>query len=176
MAWVVPVAMGVASLYKMYQDNQNEQDIQKAGQAKLQNVGSAVNILNNYRQTQRQQGLNALNNQMGAYQGASNVLASMYGPMGSSAPNTSLAGGGPSYGPPKPMPSAPFSSMTQGPIGMGGAAPPVQRLPPRLPAPAPGSMPQGPIGMGGAPPPPPGGGALPGGLANLASLFRGKGP
>lgn len=180
MAWVVPIAMGAAALYKMYQDNQNNDKIAQAGQQKLQNVGSAVNILNNYRQTQRQQGLNALNNQMGAYQGASNVLASMYGPMGSIAPNTNLDKGGPMMGrpPPTPIPQnvgsyGPAQQMGAG--GMGAAQGAISRLPPMTPAPPPGTT-GAPIAQGVPARVPPGAGALPGGLANLAGLFRGRGP
>lgn len=102
MAWVVPVVAGLASLYKTYQDSKNNDKVAAAGQEKLRNLKEATAILEQQRQARFQNGMNALSNQTGAFQGAANVLASMYGPRGSVVPNLSLdkgaprmAGGGP---------------------------------------------------------------------------------
>lgn len=69
-----------------------------AGAEKMRRMEQAAQILGVQREHRQQSQMNALANRMGAYQGANNVLASMYGPQGSMAPNLSLNGGGPTTG------------------------------------------------------------------------------
>lgn len=78
--------------------------VDAAGKEKLARMAAATRILGDDRLRRRQEGMNALANRMGAYQGANNVLASMYGRSGAMAPNINLASGGPRMGPAPPPP------------------------------------------------------------------------
>lgn len=94
-----------------------------AGAEKIRRMDDAYKVLMQQRQQQRQTQLNMLANRMGAYQGANNVLASMYGPQGSMAPNLNLGSGGPTMrgGPgPTQAPSGPPSGSATSLFGGSG--------------------------------------------------------
>lgn len=78
-----------------------------AGQAKIQNIGEATRLIQEQRAKMAAQQMQQLNNRMANYQGANNVLASMYG------------GGGQGGRGPATMPSqqnqAAMGSIRQGP-------------------------------------------------------------
>jgi len=137
-AWVPIVASLAATAYKAYQDSQNNDKVAAAGQDKLRNLREATGILEQQRRQRTQTSMNALANQMGAYQGANNVLASMYGPRGSMAPNLSLdPGGGPRMAGGAPAPMAPPGGsladigkmFAGGQMVPGGGKGPVQPVP-----------------------------------------------
>lgn len=103
MAWLIPliaaaapyVIKGVSSLFSSSDSGSADAAAGAAGAEKMRRMEEAGKILQNQRGKSKQEGLNMLANRMGAYQGANNVLASMYGQNGSMAPNLNLDAGGP---------------------------------------------------------------------------------
>lgn len=109
MAWVAAIP-AIVSVIKSLSDsasgNNGQGQVQAAGANKLHNMDEATRVLQHQRGQRAQTQMNMLANRMGAYQGANNVLASMYGPQGSMAPNLNV-GGGPGGGRPPGAPAPP---------------------------------------------------------------------
>ena len=83
MAMAIPIAMLAASVIKskMDSDAATSQDdaMRQAGAAKIAAMRQGAGQVENYRQGLTPQMMQAMQNQMGAYGGAQNVLAQMYG-------------------------------------------------------------------------------------------------
>lgn len=83
MAMALPALMFGASILKskMDSDAATSQDdaMRRAGQAKIDAMRQGAGQMENYRQQLPPQMMQAMQNQMGAYGGAQNVLAQMYG-------------------------------------------------------------------------------------------------
>jgi hypothetical protein len=122
MAWIPLVAAAIPAIVQAMSSKDSNANVQAAGQDKLRNMREATNVLQAQRQKSAQTQLNQLANRMGGYQGAANVLASMYGPRGSIVPNVSPGGGGPRMA----GGAAPLGGNTFGGPGvMQGGPPPV---------------------------------------------------
>lgn len=95
---LLPLAFEVGkSIYDASQAQSKDAAMQQAGQDKINAMRQGAGQVNAYRQSLTPQMLQAMQNQMGAYGGAQNVLSQMYGgppPMGQRIqPGTAPPGG-----------------------------------------------------------------------------------
>lgn len=79
MAWVIPAIYGGKLIYDELTKSKSNDAVAAAGQSKLQNIGAATQAVQDQRARMAQVQLQQLKDRMGNYQGANNVLASMYG-------------------------------------------------------------------------------------------------
>jgi hypothetical protein len=79
MAWI-PIAIAAGkTLYDMASSTSKDDEMRKAGAAKIAAMRQGAGQVENYRQGLTPQMMQAMQNQMGAYGGAQSVLAQMYG-------------------------------------------------------------------------------------------------
>lgn len=149
MAWI-PFALAIAkTAYDETKSESGDDAARQAGAAKLAAMRQGAGQIEGYRAGYPEQRLRAMQNQMGAYSGAQNVLSQMYGGHANdmqrmgidrAVQNIMRQRGNPAfYGARPGMPGGPMSGAA--PANVGPAAPP--------------SMPSPNIGFGGEVMPPP---------------------
>jgi hypothetical protein len=112
-ALAIGIPLAISAIGTIIQSG-NRSDITQAGQQKLQNMSEAANSYGAYRSDQADARMKAMDQQMGMFKGAGNILNAMYGGAGGGgASSGGYTPGGGGYTPPpvvnpgQPMPTIP---------------------------------------------------------------------